>query len=84
MRLKEMGENGKLNKRILATLCVTIFVLSAIATVNQVSAHYTLGEQLPGNLGETNAGGLPVQPTSGAGNGLPRYHDLENGHSQQV
>jgi hypothetical protein len=74
-----MGENGKLNKRILATLCVTIFVLSAIATVNQVSAHYTLGEQLPGSIGETLAGGLPVQPTSGAGNGNPRYHIPANG-----
>ncbi|MHA1951926.1 MAG: carboxypeptidase-like regulatory domain-containing protein [Candidatus Thorarchaeota archaeon] len=68
-----------MNKRILATLCVTIFVLSAIATVNQVSAHYTLGAQLPGTLGEVNAGGLPVQPTSGAGNGQPRYHIPENG-----
>jgi hypothetical protein len=56
------------------TLCVTIFVLSAIATVNQVSAHHTLGEQLPGSIGETLAGGLPVQPTSGAGNGFNRFH----------
>ncbi|MCW4043457.1 MAG: hypothetical protein NWE90_07015, partial [Candidatus Bathyarchaeota archaeon] len=70
-----------MNKRILATLCVTIFVLSAIATVNQVSAHYTLGDQLAGQVGEVNAGGLPVQPTSGAGNGLPRYHVPPNGNN---
>ena len=70
-----------MNKRILATLCITIFALSAIATVNQVSAHYTLGDQLAGNIGETLAGGLPVQPTSGAGNGLPRYHVPPNGNN---
>lgn len=69
-----------MNKRILATLCVTIFVLSAIATVNQVSAHYTLGDQLPGSIGEQWAGGLEVQPTSGAGNGEPRYHVPPNGN----
>jgi hypothetical protein len=69
-----MGENRKLNKTILATLCVTIFVLSAIATVNTASAHYTLGKQLPNEIGETLAGGLPIQPTSGAGNGQPRFH----------
>jgi len=64
-----------LNKRILATLCVTIFVLSAIATVSQVSAHYTLGDQLTGSIGEVNAGGLPVDVTSGAGNNLGvQYH----------
>ena len=74
-----MGENRKMNKRILATLCVTIFVLATIATVSQVSAHYTLGDQLPMNIGETNAGGLPIQPTSGAGNGNPRFHGPDAG-----
>jgi len=74
-----IGENEKMNKRILATLCVTIFVLATIATVSQVSAHYTLGDQLPGNIGETNAGGLPIQPTNGAGNGNPRFHLADQG-----
>ncbi|MCX6660667.1 MAG: carboxypeptidase-like regulatory domain-containing protein [Candidatus Bathyarchaeota archaeon] len=63
-----------MNKKILATLCVTIFVLATLATVQQVSAHYTLGDQLPASIGEVNAGGLPVNPSSGAGNGQPRFH----------
>ncbi len=60
--------------KILATLCVTMFVLAALATVQQVAAHYTLGDQLPGKIGETTAGGLPVSPTNVAGNGQPRFH----------
>ncbi|MBS7622325.1 carboxypeptidase regulatory-like domain-containing protein [Candidatus Bathyarchaeota archaeon] len=63
-----------MNKRILATLCVTLFVLATLATVQQVSAHYTLGDQLPGSIGEVNAGGLPINPTSGAGNGELQFH----------
>jgi hypothetical protein len=63
-----------LNKRILATLCVTIFVLATLATVQSVSAHYTLGDQLPTGIGETHAGGIEVSPTNGAGNGQPRFH----------
>jgi len=63
-----------MNKRILATLCVTIFVLATLATVQSVSAHYTLGEQNPGDIGEANAGGLPISPTNGGGNGFNRFH----------
>ena len=63
-----------MNKKILATLCVTIFVLATLATVQQVSAHYTLGDQLPTSIGEVNAGGLPINPSSGAGNGQSRFH----------
>jgi len=63
-----------LNKKILATLCVTIFVLATLATVQQVSAHYTLGDQLPTSIGESNAGGIEKVLSSGAGNGKPRFH----------
>jgi len=64
-----------MDKRILATLCVTIFMLATLATVPQASAHYTLGNQdwkpnLTGGLiGETNitlgalSGGLPTYNT---------------------
>ncbi len=63
-----------MNKRILATLCVTIFVLATLATVQQVSAIYTLGDQLPNKIGESNAGGLPYNVTTGgAGNGYQQY-----------
>ncbi|MEM2840352.1 MAG: hypothetical protein QXN62_02155, partial [Candidatus Bathyarchaeia archaeon] len=51
----------KMSKRILATLCVTLFIISVLASVSQVSAHYTLGDQLSpkdGGIGEKNAGGL--------------------------
>ncbi|MGQ9543430.1 MAG: carboxypeptidase-like regulatory domain-containing protein [Candidatus Bathyarchaeia archaeon] len=57
-----------MSKRILATLCVTIFIISVLASVSQVSAHYTLGDQLPGSIGEQNAGGLPWT------NGKKQYH----------
>ena len=60
-----------MDKRILATLCVTIFMLATLATVPQVSAHYTLGEQNPGSIGEVNAGGLPVAL---GGLGPDRFH----------
>jgi hypothetical protein len=43
-----------------------------------------LGDQLTGTIGEVNAGGLPIDPTSGAGNNLgPQYHlggPAANGH----
>ena len=61
-----------MNKKILATLCVTIFVLATLATVQQVSAHYTLGDQLPTSIGESNAGGLP---TALGGLGPLQFHN---------
>lgn len=48
----------KMSKRILATLCVTLFIISVLASVSQVSAHYTLGDQKSSKIGEENAGGL--------------------------
>jgi len=33
-----------------------------------------LGDQLPAKIGETNAGGLPINPSSGSGNGFNRFH----------
>ncbi|MEM2982964.1 MAG: hypothetical protein QXH17_07350, partial [Candidatus Bathyarchaeia archaeon] len=54
-----------MSKRILATLCVTLFIISVLASVSQVSAHYTLGDQTPKSIGETKeadgilSGGLP-------------------------
>ncbi|MBS7629668.1 hypothetical protein KEJ23_06885, partial [Candidatus Bathyarchaeota archaeon] len=56
-----------MSKRVLATLCVTLFIISVLASVSQVSAHYTLGDQLPDRIGEVNAGGLRwtnLQPTT--------------------
>jgi len=41
------GENGKLNNRILAAFLVTLFIVATFATVAEVQAHYTLGEQSP-------------------------------------
>ena len=95
MRLKLNGENEKLDKRILATLCVTIFILGTLATVSQVSAHYTLGSQkvTPG-IGETLTsapgvvapGATPEQLSGGlpvtdegAGNGFLRFHPPDAG-----
>ena len=57
----------------LATLCLAVFVLATAATVQQVSAIYTLGDQLPYSVGESNAGGLPLTPVNTEGNGLPLY-----------
>ena len=39
-----------------------------LTSVAQVSAHYTLGDQLPTSIGESNAGGLPTT------NGNARFH----------
>jgi len=44
---KPRGENGKLSKRVLAAFLVTLFIVATFATVAEVKAHYTLGEQGP-------------------------------------
>jgi len=82
-----------LSKRILATLCVTIFLLATLATVNQVSAHYTLGNQnyypAPSpKIGETDiaakkySGGLPDYPGAYPRFHLPATTDGQYGHKQ--
>jgi len=63
-----------MTKRKLGLLCIIAFMLATLADVQQVSAHYTLGDQLPASIGESNAGGLPINPSSGAGNGRNQFH----------
>ena len=50
------------HRSVQAALCVIIFLLATLAAMPQASAHYTLGGQLPGSIGEENAGGLPGLP----------------------
>jgi len=55
-------------------VCTALSLYLILAPVAHVSAHYTLGAQLPTSIGEVNAGGLPISPTSGSGNGELQYH----------
>jgi hypothetical protein len=57
---KPRGENGKLSKRLLAAFLVTLFIVSAFATVAEVQGHFTLGDQ---TLSGAVNNGTPFYPS---------------------